>query len=119
MLEKHARFCQVSRRPQPPWHLLSDDLNHAEPRSACDPDQGEGAYLTMGEIGLVLGVGDVCWCTRMDCSHRRYVPDAPVMRQLHARARRGKRLRPGMNTRRARQREQGWQAEMRMERWLD
>ena len=48
-------------------HLLSDDLNHAEPRSACDPDQGEGAYLmhlTMGEIGLVLGVGDVCWCTR-------------------------------------------------------
>ena len=64
ILEKNARFHQVSRRPQPPWHLLSDDLNHAEPRSACDPDQGQGAYLTMGEIGLVLGVGDVCWCTR-------------------------------------------------------
>ena len=35
------------------------------PNLAPHPDQGEGAYLTMGEIGLVLGVGDVCWCTRL------------------------------------------------------
>ena len=49
ILEKNARFHQVSRRPQPPLHLLSGDLNYTEPPSACDPDQGERAYLLMAD----------------------------------------------------------------------